>query len=94
MGGDPMSGQRRANWRAEAAQMVAALDERLLVRIEADAALHNRRAQTVASALADFGNRIGKLERRKRIESWIAAGYVCGMALLVIVPLIWKAVTR
>jgi hypothetical protein len=82
-----MSGARRANWRTEAAQMVAQLDARLLVRIEAAEGLADRRANTVASVLAEYGKRIQKLEQRKRIESRVAVVYFCAV-------LIYLAVSR
>lgn len=40
-----------------------------------------------AAALADYGKRIAKLERRKQIESWVAVAYVVAVA-------IYLAVTR
>ena len=58
-----MSGQRRANWRTEAAQMVGQLDARLLVRIEAAEELATRRFGTVGSVLDLHAARITKLER-------------------------------
>jgi len=68
-----MSGQRRANWRTEAAQMVAQLDARLLVRIEAAEGLATRRFDTVGSVLDAHAARIAKLERRQVLwVIWLA----------------------
>lgn len=59
-----MTGKRRANWRTEAAQRVAQLDSRLLVRIEAADHLAMRRFDTVGSVLDAHAARIAKLEQR------------------------------
>jgi hypothetical protein len=59
-----MTGQRRANWRTEATQMVAQLDARLLVRIEAAEGLATRRFDHVGSVLDAHVERIVALERK------------------------------
>jgi len=81
-----MSGQRRANWRTEAAQMVAQLDARVLVRIEAAEGLATRQFDTVGSVLDAHAARIEKLERHQAWQ-WVV------MALLAVCAII-LAVTR
>jgi hypothetical protein len=81
-----MSGQRRANWRTEAAQMVGQLDARLLVRIEAAEGLSTRRFDTVGSVLDAHASRIAKLERHQAWQ-WVV------MALLAVCAMI-SAVCR
>jgi hypothetical protein len=87
-----MSGQRRANWRTEAAQMVGQLDARLLVRIEAAEGLATRRFDTVGIALDSHAARIEKLERQNVI--WLIGFTVLALPHMVRVGSWFWAVSR
>lgn len=82
-----MSGQRRANWRTEMDAVIDAHRSEVARQFDDEAEIRGEADHRLRREFLEQSARIGKLENRKRIESWVTVAYMVGLA-------IWWAVTR